>query len=184
MLILPTGRFKKNRIGGFTLIELLIVLLIVGLFSALLSIRVEGLLSGGDLRLASRMIIGEINKLRGKAAYSHKNQVLGCNVDENSFYSIEPVPDGQTPSEWLTDERETTPKAVVLPAGVELEDVVIRSTGKVQEGVARIRFFANGCIDNSLIHLRNEKNKVYTLEINPITGQVRIHDRYIDQKKE
>ena len=137
MLILPTGPSKKNRSSGFTLIELLIVILIVGLFSALLSIRVEGVLSGGDLRLASRMIIGEINKLRGKAAYTHKDQILGLNMDENSLYSIEPKPDGQKSSEWLTDEKETAPKAMVLPAGVELEDVVILSTGKVQEGEAK-----------------------------------------------
>ena len=56
--------------------------------------------------------------------------------------------------------------------------------GKIQEGEAFITFFANGCVDRSLIHLRNEKDEVYTLEINPLTGHVKIHDRYIEQKTE
>ena len=69
-----------------------------------------------------------------------------------------------------------------LPQGVHVEDVVVLPFGKKQEGEAKIRFFANGTIDDSLIHLRNEAGEVYTLEINPLTGNVVIHDTYMDKK--
>ena len=59
-----------------------------------------------------------------------------------------------------------------------------RWKGKIQEGEARLLFFPDGSIERSLIHLRNEKNEVYTLEINPLTGAVKIYDRYIEQKSE
>ena len=64
------------------------------------------------------------------------------------------------------------------------ESAINLSKGKIQEGEARLLFFPDGSIERSLIHLRNEKNEVYTLEINPLTGAVKIYDRYIEQKSE
>ena len=61
------------------------VLFIIGLFLGLLSIRMGDAIIGGNLRLASRMIIGEINRLRSRAAYTHKSQALGFNIDKNSL---------------------------------------------------------------------------------------------------
>ena len=178
----PTGLSKNNSLPGFTLIELLIVLFIVGLFSALLSIRIEGALSGGDLRLATRVVIGEIKKLRGKAAYSHQDHEMVFHIDENRFYPVEPASEEGESSQYSMAENSTEPDEVSLPDGVSLEGVVIASKGKSQEGEAAIRFYGNGCIDRSLIHLRNEKNEAYTLEINPLTGRVKIYDRYVDQR--
>ncbi|MCK4789659.1 MAG: type II secretion system protein [Desulfobacteraceae bacterium] len=185
MPTLITGLLHKNKVNGFTLVEFLVVILIIGLFSALISIRIEGSLSGGDLRLATRVIMGEINQLRGKAASTHKEQVLGLNVDENYLYTYHPLPEKEDLSSQFQEEHGDYLKTIKrLPDGVNLEDVVIFSKGKIQEGEARIRFFANGCIDRSLIHLTNEKDEKYTLQINPITGQITVYDKYIDQKME
>ncbi|MCP4665615.1 MAG: prepilin-type N-terminal cleavage/methylation domain-containing protein [Deltaproteobacteria bacterium] len=169
---MPMGRSFPgfgNR-SGFTVVELLAVVFILALFSGILSVRIGGLLSGGDLRLATRMMINEVSRLRGLAAHTHREQVLGLNMDTNRFYSLE------------APARERTLEKRSLPAGVTLEDVVILSRGKIQGGEARIRFFPNGCVDRSLIHLRNERDEAYTLEINPLTGHIKIHDTYIDQK--
>jgi hypothetical protein len=150
-------------------LELLAVVFILALFTGLLAVRSGGFLSGGDLRLASRMIIGEVTRLRGMAAHTHREQVLGLDIDKNRFYSLEPLADGKT-----LEKKD-------LPGGVRLADVVILSKGKIQGGEARIRFFANGCVDRSLIHLKNENDEAYTLEINPLTGRIKIHDTYVDQ---
>lgn len=180
-----TGKLKKNRAPGFTLIEICVVMFIMALFSALLTIRLEGVLSGGDLRLAARMVIGKITRLRGVAAYTHRIQELGFNIEKNNFYDIDPgQPDGGNVSGGPPEKKNAFTKILKLPKGVTLEDVVIVSTGKIQGGEGRIRFYANGSVDRSLIHLRNENNEVYTLEITPPTGQVTIHDKYIDQRME
>ncbi|MFC1884868.1 prepilin-type N-terminal cleavage/methylation domain-containing protein [Thermodesulfobacteriota bacterium] len=168
----PTGRLRINRFQGFTLMELLVVLLIVALFSALVSVRIEGVLSGGDLRLASRMIIGEVARLRGHAAHTRSEKALVFDVDENCYY--------QTTS----GENETPLKKISFPKGVQLKDVTLVTRGTFQDGKAKIKFFANGCVERSLIHLINENDSEYTLEIRPITGRVIIHDRYIEQRSE
>jgi prepilin-type N-terminal cleavage/methylation domain-containing protein len=175
----------RQRTWGFTLLELAIVLVVVGTFSALLAVRIEGVLTGGDLREASRMIMGEIRSLRGKAASTRAGQILAFDIDGNSFYPLDEKTSKDIPWELASefdDEADKT-TGTPLPKGVELMDVAVLSRGKIQEGEARIQFFANGCIEQSMIHLKNEKDEVYTLEINPVTGRVRIHETYVDQKE-
>ena len=157
-------------------------MVILSLFSFLLTVRIEGVFSGGDLRLATRLIIGQINKLRGVAASTRKEHGLVFQVGEASFYPLQSVPDHEGAMDETMAAEEPRPDTTHLPDGVTLEDVVLSTTGKVQQGEATIRFFANGCIERSLIHLRNQKDEAYTLEINPLTGYVTIHDTYIEKR--
>ncbi len=161
----------------------MIVLFLLGLISGILSLRIEGSLSGGDLRLASRMIIGEINSLRGKAAATRQEQTLALNVDENSLYPLEGDSSEADISGWGREVKTSSlQKGRRLPEGVDLEDVYSFSEGKIQEGEALMRFFANGCVDRTLIHLRNEEDDAYTLDVNPLTGHVRLYDRYVEKR--
>jgi len=185
MAMLQTGQDQRVRRSGFTLLELLVVILIIGMFAAFAAVRMDAVVSGGDLRLASRLIIAEIRALRGKAAHTHQAQQLAFDIEKQLFY---PVFAGREEAETALGETEKKNKTVdsmkKLPEGVFIEDVAILSKGKIQEGEARLLFFPDGSIERSLIHLRNEKNEVYTLEINPLTGAVKIYDRYIEQKSE
>lgn len=180
--ILETGSLKKNSAPGFTLLELIIVMFIVVLMTGILTVRILGVLSGGDLRLASRMVIGEFNTLRGKAVSTRQSQTLILNIDKDALYSIAGISTKQDLGAWgNNDGQKTIPKAGYLPQGVLFEDVVLFDKEKIQEGEARVRFYANGCVDRALIHLRNENNEVYTLEVNPLTGHVRIYDSYVEK---
>jgi len=161
----------------------MIVLFLLGLIAGILSLRIEGTLSGGDLRLASRMIIGEITSLRGKAAATRQEQTLTFNVDDNTLVPVEKGSSEVATPDWGREEKTSSlQQGKRLPKGVDLEDVYLFSEGKIQEGEAIMRFFVNGCVDRALIHLRNEENDVYTLEINPLTGHVRLYDRYVEQR--
>jgi prepilin-type N-terminal cleavage/methylation domain-containing protein len=174
-----------SRKMGFTLLELLVVILIIGMFAAFAAVRLDGAVSGGDLRLASRMIIGEIRALRGKAAHTHRTQQLTFDIDKQYFYPVlEEVEKEETAFGDIEKDDKETDSRRKLPEGVFFEDVAILSKDKIQNGEATILFFPDGTIERSLIHLRNEKDGVYTLEINPLTGAVKIHDRYIEQKAE
>ena len=185
MAMLQTGQVQRSRRSGFTLLELLVVILIIGMFAAFAAVRMDAVVSGGDLRLASRLIIAEIRSLRGKAAHTHQAQQLAFDIEKQLFY---PVLAGREEAETALGETEKKNKTFdsmkKLPEGVFIEDVAILSKGKIQEGEARLLFFPDGSIERSLIHLRNEKNEVYTLEINPLTGAVKIYDRYIEHKSE
>ena len=183
----PTGRPRKNETAGFSLFEIAVVLFIISLFFVLVTVPIEGILSGGDLGQATRMLMSEVSKLRGEAAYTRKIQTLVLNIEQNTFYALEP----ETPVEFRKTEeslfegkKEVVPGKKDLPSGVSFADVVLDTLGKVQEGKAEIRFFANGCVEHTLIHLKNEGGKFYTLEINPVTGLIRTHEGYIEQKRE
>jgi prepilin-type N-terminal cleavage/methylation domain-containing protein len=180
MGMLPIGRSKKGSPPGFTFIEIIAVLAIFGLFVSVTTLRIENVLTGGDIRLATRIIMSEIRKVRGDAARSRKEHVLVLQIEENALYPVEPGPEQNVL--WPANEDETARDYRHLPGGVSIEDVIVFPHGKVQEGEARICFFADGTIERSLIHLRNDKGVIYTLEINPLTGHVVIHDRYVDQK--
>jgi prepilin-type N-terminal cleavage/methylation domain-containing protein len=174
---------KTADARGFTLLELVIVLLVLGIFLSVISLRIENVFTGGDLQLASRLIIGRIQTLRGQAAYTRSPQMLGLHIDENTIYAIKSPESGpKGTSGPSVPAEQATPEATPLPEGVRLEDVVVLGRGKTQTGEARIRFFANGTTERSLIHLRSEAGNVITLAVNPLTGQVRLYDRYIDQQ--
>ena len=183
----PTGRPKKNRAAGFSLFEFAVVLFLISLFFVLVTVPIEGVLSGGDLGQATRMLISEVSRLRGEAAYTRKIQTLVLDIEQNTFYAL----GSETPAEFRKAEEslfeeaeEVVPGKKDLPTGVLFADVVLNTLGKLQEGKAEIRFFTNGCVDHTLIHLKNEGGKFYTLEINPVTGLIKIHEGYIDQKRQ
>jgi hypothetical protein len=187
MRMSPTGRPGKNRPTGFTLFEFAVVLFLVSLFFVLVTVPIEGVLSGGDLGQATRMLMSEVSMLRGEAAYTRKAQILVLNIEKNTFYALDP----EAPADFrkseeslFEEEKEVVPRQKDLPSGVFFADVVLDTLGKIQEGKAEVRFFANGCVEHTLIHLKNEGGKFYTLEINPVTGLIKTHEGYIEQKRQ
>jgi Tfp pilus assembly protein FimT len=183
----PTGRPKKNRQAGFTLFEFVVVLFLISLFFVLVAVPIQGVVSGGDLGQATRMLMSEVSELRGEAAYTRKVQTLVLDMEKNTFYALAPetpVESGKAEESLFKEEQEIVPKQKELPSGVLFADVVLDTLGKVQEGKAEVRFFANGCVEHALIHLKNEGGKSYTLEINPVTGLLRTYEGYIDQQKQ
>jgi len=179
--------FKTLTCRGFTLFEFAVVLFIISLFLVLVTVPIQGVVSGGDLGQATRILMSEVSRLRGEAAYTRKEQTLVLDMEKNSFYGLDP----ETPVEFrnaeeslFEEEREYGPKPKELPSGVSFADVVLDTQGKIQEGKAEIRFFANGCVEHALIHLKNEGGKSYSLEINPVTGLIKTYEGYIEQKRQ
>jgi hypothetical protein len=179
--------FRTGSAAGFSLFEFAVVLFIISLFFVLVTVPIQGVVSGGDLGQATRLLMSEVSKLRGEAAYTRKVQTLVLDIEKNTFYPLDP----ETPAEFrkaeeslFEEEREVVPRQKELPSGVFLADVVLETQGKVQEGKAEVRFFANGCVEHALIHLKNEGGNFYTLEINPVTGFIRTYEGYIEQKKQ
>jgi prepilin-type N-terminal cleavage/methylation domain-containing protein len=150
----PTGPSGRSDSRGFTFLELLVAVLILGMFTALVSVRIQESFSGGDLRLASRVVIGEVKRFRGKAAHTHREQVMALEIDGNSFYPLEG---------GAVDEETLARQGAVLPDGVFFDDVVTQREDAIEDGVARIRFFGDGRVEPALVYLRNTKDDVFTL---------------------
>ncbi len=168
---------QLTRKCGFTLFELLIVIILFSLFGSLLFTRLGDFLTEGDLRAAYRTVTNEIHRYRGMAAYSRSDQFMAFDMERNSLYRVDSRGEPLSLADGNTATRER-----VLPSGVRLEDVVIHPRGKVREGVAVLRFFADGSVERALIHLKSEDDRTYTLQLNPLTGSVRVHETYVDEK--
>jgi len=178
-----TGWCRTRSDNGFTLLELLIVTVILGLFWSFAGLRVEGVLTEGDLGLAARRLSGEIRALRGRAAYSHQDQYLVFHMGKHLYWPTETRREtDESAFEWLNHEDDTIPEdAKKLPRGVFFEDVAVAGKQKKQEGIAEVRFFANGSVERCLIHIRDGEGRTFTLEVHPLTGRVEVHETYIDQ---
>lgn len=174
---------QKSR--GFTFLEILIVMVILGLFWTTAGLHIGGGLQGDGLGLACRLLTGEIRGLRARAASMHREHFLKISLDKDLYWWSE-TGGGIEDSgyEWLNHEDETIPEsAKKLPGRVAFEDVAITGKGKKQEGIAEIRFRANGSVERSLIHLKNQDGESFILEIHPLTGRVEVHDPSTDQKQ-
>lgn len=176
--ILLIGNHRISKGKGFTLLELLVVLSILGIFLGIFALGAGGIISNGDLRLATREIVSEIASVRGDAAGTRSKQVLIFNIDENSLERK------IKKKESVFGSSGNGKKTVVkLPGGVDLMDVRIAHRGKFQEGKVAVHFLPNGCLERTLIHLKNRKHDIYSIAINPLTGQATLYEKYIDQEE-
>jgi len=177
--ILPIGNHRISKDRGFSLLELLVVLSILGIFLGIFTVGMGSIISNGDLRLATREIVSEIASVRGEAAGTRSEQVLIFNIDKNSLERK------IKKKKFEFGSSENGKKTVLkLPRGVDLVDVRIEHRGKFQEGEVAVHFLPNGCLERTLIHLKNRKDEIYSIEINPLTGQATLYERYIDQEEE
>jgi len=175
-----TGSKSRSSRRGFTLMELLLVMFMITLFFSVLFLRLESPLSGGDLRLAGRMVVNEISRARAEAATNHADRFLRFNLEKNWICLME----GKSASrEGIQEWDDPLLRVRELPRGVFLEDLVLKARLKVQEGEADIRFSANGASDRALIHIRNEENEVLTLTLHPLTGEVEVQEGYVDERE-
>ena len=71
-------------------------------------------------------------------------------------------------------------KPTRLPETVFFKDIMTEHQPVPAEaGQATLNFFPNGYVEHAIINLRDEKDEVhYSLETNPITGQVKIENEY------
>jgi len=145
-------------------------------------VRIEATLPQGALRLAIRTIIGEIAWTRGKAASTHRDLILEFNEADNTIacYGVEEEHVGRD-SNPVGEGKERRRK-VRLPDGVVLRNVVVSSRPRIPGGTASVRFYANGTLDPLVIYIGNDQNDAIRMVVNPLTGEVRLHDHHGEQR--
>jgi prepilin-type N-terminal cleavage/methylation domain-containing protein len=182
-LISPIGRGPHSH-SGFTLLEILLALLILTVFMMVSLTRIEAILPQGALRLATRMIIGEIAWTRGKAASTHRDLVLEFNEGDNTLTCCGVEDEGNAPDSNAGVGWGERRRKVKLPDGVALSDIIVSSRTKNQDGTIRVQFYANGTVDPLVIYIGNDQNETFRMEVNPLTGEVRLYDHHDDQRSQ
>jgi len=180
MRISPTGSCGNN---GYTFLELAVVLTLLGLVLFLAVPRLQDFASGGKLEKAARKMVAVIRHTRGLAAGSGTPHLLNLEIEKGQYWiSTQTSREEPSAEEPSAEEKTAAVEHYILPSSIKFKDVETLGKGPVISGTALIHFWANGLVEASFIHLRDEQNHDITLILNPLTGSVEILNKYVVQK--
>jgi general secretion pathway protein H len=149
----------RHRAAAFTLIEMVMVLLIIGLGSALVVPLVEGGFEAREVRRAARQIAATMHFCRGEAVALGEPQELIIDPTQNSIHTT-------ARKRWAV----LTDRAVI-------DDV--RGGQPLGDGVVQIIFFPNGSTSGAEIVVasrRDRREHRLRIDLDPLVGTVRVGD--------
>lgn len=161
---------------GFTLFELLVVLLIIGLISALVMPRLAASLPGVQLKSAARAVAASLRYARSRAVSESRLYVALFDRTQR-LLAVEPI-------ERPVDAGESERLRVILnmsalknvyefPDGVEFGVTDNRDAGEGPDPFP-IFFFPQGHSTGGKVVMTNVRRKQYTVTVDTITGTVEI----------
>ncbi len=158
--------------SGFTLIELLLVIVLMGVILAIAVPSTRDVLTGDNLKKASRQLIGMERKLRVEACSDHVDYILCLDLPNAAYWVV---------ASDMTEEKQNEIKMHPrhLPSGVVIQDIVGENNKKLPSDEARIKFGKKNVSSPAVIHLAYEENRM-TLVINPFLGVTDVYDKYVD----
>ena len=184
--------------AGFTLIELMLVVVIVGIASAVVLPRFVHSFKGARLRTAARIVSMSSRYARSTAVLHQQDMALifypGRNeVELVSFGQFAGAPerdrfldsrDQRAVAGLLEDEEsmspaEEGPPAQIesemvreLPEGIEIVEVQVNGDILDIENAYVANFYANGMCDPFTMFLRDEDEREASVEVDPLSGKV------------
>jgi general secretion pathway protein H len=173
--ILNLIALKRNIIArplGFTLLELMVVIALIGIILVLAVPTTRDVLTGDNLKKASRQLIGLERKLRVEAVRDQTDYILCLDLPTSKYWVIT---SDMTP-EKVQEIKENAKK---LPVDVVITDIVEENNKKISSGEVKIKFAKNNLCPPVVIHLGHEEDKM-TLVVNPFLGITGVYDEYVD----
>jgi len=155
--------------------ELVVVVVLIGMMTALAVPRFRQLIFENSLKSSSRKLIGLLDRVSGKAAGDQEGLWLRFDLSADRI--------------WLAD-RETGDFSLSLPPEVDLVEVTSDDPDdperekRVTEGETAIWFSARGYVTRTLIRLQNDEGDALTIYLSPFLGVTRVFDGAVDFRDE
>ncbi len=168
------GTCEKS--SGFTLFELLVVILIIGLISALVMPRLAASLPGVQLKSATRAVAASLRYARSKAV-SESTPYIAVFHSTQRVLAVEPIEKRMDAAEL--DRFRVIPKpsefknVYEFPDGIEFGVLNNNDAGEDTD-LFPIFFFPRGDSTGGKIVMKNLRRKQYTITVDTITGTVEI----------
>jgi len=168
---------RARRQRGFTLIELGVVMLVISVIIMLAVPRFRDQ-SHTELMSQTRKLAMTFRYLQHEAILNGRVYQINFDLDQQRYFVS-----SAEPGEEFGDQRATGVLAadVALPSTVQIADVdVPLVSGKVYQGVAFARFYPDGYVDPTVVHLDNGQ-EAYTLYVpDGLTGRAYVAAGYLD----
>ena len=153
----------RSRERAFTLLELLIVLLLVGIASALVVPRMVASLPGVQLKSAARAVAASLRYARSQAVFETVPYAAALD-GRRGILVVEPAEAGEVPAKRRVYE---------LPEGIEARVLDGEAAGEDTEERG-VLFFPRGDSSGGRVVLRDPRQREYAITVDPITGTVEV----------
>ena len=172
-----SNRGTSNRAGsdlrqkGFTLLETILVVTVLALFVGLAVPRLPDM-AGTRIHQNARKVSMMLQLTRSRAVTLRRYYRVEMDMDAGGLSVSYYGPEGT----YIPDEevRKVSLRDVVIT------DVVNSTEGKVLEGTGWIRISPRGFIEPSMVHIKDEQERVVSVVPSPVSGRVRIDDGYTE----
>jgi type II secretion system protein H len=165
---------------GFTIVEVMVVLLILGLITALVLPNLGAFVPKARLDAAAKILAANIDNLRSEARIQGKQCSLELDLDKGTWRFVFPPEDRLTTDQ---DVQSLEPRADEWQ--LLQEDVQIIAAGNQNEGLAKNGTFAivfdhngNTADQSVVLRLASDPNMVWTVNIRGLTGQCDILESF------
>lgn len=164
--------------NGFTLIELMVVIAIISISMFVVIPKIESN-TKMNLDKSARRLAGAIIFVRNEVIFKNKKFRIKYDIEENT-YSIDELV--KTSMGFVDEEYEAKEITTVsFEDGVSYMDITTEYGGRLNFGKTYTHFFPTGMVERTRIHIKNENDDIKTLDVNVLTGEVDIFDKYYDE---
>ncbi len=171
---MPSKLFSRSGSqGGFTLIELVLVVLLLGLL-ANLSLPLLSGLETDSLKATARRLSGTVKFLYNEAVMTGLEQRLIFDLSSGSYRAAELNAAGEV------QDKDGLGRLYKLPENVSFENIYQPRTGGHQTGEVVTAMMPGGWLEETIIHLRDRRNRSLTLRLVPLTGLTEFYEGYRD----
>jgi prepilin-type N-terminal cleavage/methylation domain-containing protein len=177
MILSPPGRNGRHwNQHGFTLLELIIVCLLITVSLAFSVPNIRQAFVVDQLAASSRKIMALIKEVRIRAAQEQQPYVIHFDLDRKKIWY---QPDVIVPKDAKEQETPHAAPTITLPPSVRLQDIQTGTAEKKGAGDVVLWINPQGYMDQTVLHLVDDRDNTISLELSPFLSTIKAHDTYI-----